>query len=120
MTEGPPPAVFTVPTPASIRPRVPGDEDASLDPDRFLQRAKRLVAENYNTHHDAEMTPPLGIDDVYIIWFTKVLTSWKAVVCSTVVRGLMWVVTFNGPRNEAYIEIYRKINNVVVSKGEPS
>lgn len=85
-----------------------------LDPDRYLLTAKTLVADNYNEHHDDSETPPLDIDDIYILVFAKALNNWKAVLASTVVRGLVWMVSFNGGKNEAYIEIYRKINNVKV------
>jgi hypothetical protein len=84
------------------------------DPDRFLTMAKRLVADNYNAHQDEEETPPLTIDDLYIVWFSKVLNNWRAQVQSSLVRGLLWMVTYNGPKNEAYIEVYRKINNTKV------
>lgn len=85
------------------------------DPDRFLAQAKKLVRDNYNEHHGGDDgEPPLVVDDLYIVWFTKVLTSWRAQVQSTVVRGLLWMVTYNGPKSDAYIEVFRKINNTSV------
>lgn len=89
-------------------------------PDRYLTMAKRLVMENYNEHHNEEESPPLIIDDLYIIWFTKVLNNWRAQVASSVVRGLVWMVTYNGSKSEAYIEVFRKINNTKVQAKERS
>lgn len=90
------------------------------DPDRFLAKAKELVRDNYNEHHASDdIDPPLVVDDLYIVWFTKVLSSWRAQVQSTVVRGLLWMVTFNGPKNDAYIEVFRKINNTSVKVKQP-
>jgi hypothetical protein len=85
------------------------------DPDRYLTQAKQLVMDNYNGHYEGEDTPPLILGDLYIVSFTKTLTHWRAQVASTVVRGMMWIVTCNGIKSEAYIEVYRKINNVKVS-----
>lgn len=107
--ETPPQAKFSVPTPVNMPAT-----NSFPDPDRFLLMAKELVRDNYNAHHDIEATPPLEIDDIYIVLFSKVLTSWRAFLSATVVRGLSWMVTYNGQKNEAYIEIYKKINNVKV------
>jgi hypothetical protein len=85
------------------------------DPDRYLQQAKQLVMENYNGHHEDENEPPLRIGDLHIVSFVKTLSTWRAQVGSGVVRGLVWIVTFNGQKNEAYIEVYRKLTNTKVS-----
>ncbi len=84
------------------------------DPDRYLAMAKRLVIENYNSHHDPAETAPLTMEDVYIISFTKMMKHWKAVVISGAAKRMVWLVTYNGTRREAYIEVCRKINNVTV------
>jgi Family of unknown function (DUF6275) len=85
------------------------------DPDRYLTQAKQLVMDNYNGHYADMDTPPLILGDLYIVAFNKTLTHWRAQVASSVVRGMMWIVTCNGIKSEAYIEVYRKINNVKVS-----
>jgi hypothetical protein len=85
------------------------------DPDRFLTQAKQYVMDNYNGHHGDQDTPPLILGDLYIVSFVKTLNHWRAHVASSVVRGLMWIVTYNGSKSEAYIEVYRKINNIKVS-----
>jgi Family of unknown function (DUF6275) len=104
---------FAVPSPSMLGERK-YEKSAAQDPDRYLSMAKKLVADNYNASHNSSRTPSLSLDDVYIIWFTKLLASWKAVVASTAVRGLVWIVSYNGPRNEAYVEVYKRVNNVTV------
>lgn len=84
------------------------------DPDRYLTQAKQYVMDNYNGHHGDMETPPLILGDLYIVSFVKTLSIWRAHVASSVVRGLMWIVTYNGVKSEAYIEVYRKINNTKV------
>jgi hypothetical protein len=100
------------PPPASLPPR------PAPDPDRFLLMAKRVVVDNYNTHRDESRSPELTMDAVYIVWFAKTMGNWKAVVSSPTARGLLWEVTYNGHRQDAYIEIYKKLNNVKVSLGD--
>lgn len=84
------------------------------DPDRFMIQAKQYVMDNYNGHHGDEETPPLILGDLYIVSFVKTLNHWRAHVASSVVRGMMWIVTYNGSKSEVYIEVFRKLNNVKV------
>ena len=95
------------------------------DPDKYLLQAKAIVVQNYNEHRDPRRSPQLNMDLVYITTFTKTLNSWKALIGSTVVRGLMWEVTYNGnldedgePMNEAYIDIFKRINHVRIPLGD--
>lgn len=80
-------------------------------PDGFVTRAKTYVVENYNQHHDV----PLSIDDMQVLWFAKVVSNWKALVTSPEARGMIWLVTNNASRQEVYIEIFKKINNIKIS-----
>jgi hypothetical protein len=96
------------------------DENDPLDmyrneSDAHLDRAKQLVVDNYNAHRDRGKTPPITADLVHIVWFVKALGNWKAIVVSPVVRGLLYEVTYNGRRAEAYITIFKKINDVKIT-----
>jgi len=88
------------------------------DPDKFQKMSRQAVVDNYNSHRDAGRSPELTIDAVHVVWFSKTLGSSKAVIASSVVRGLLWEVTFNGHKHELYIDIYKKLNNVKVSLGD--
>jgi hypothetical protein len=82
------------------------------DPDRYLNHAKLLVVDNYNEHHDPDRGPELTMDDVYISMFSTSRGNWTAVVMSSLFRGLLWIVSYNAPKHEAHIGIYKKIKNV--------
>jgi len=84
------------------------------DPDRYLNKAKELVRDNYNSSHDPARTPSLELDQIFITWFTKVFKGWKANLASSEVRNLSWVVSYNSGTDEYYIEIYRRINSAKV------
>lgn len=89
------------------------DRAGSADPDQFLNKAKRLVAEEFNSMFpvlEGGATP----DEFYITTFTKTLGNWKAMVSTDLINGLYWEVTYNGNREETYVDTYQKSNNRVV------
>jgi hypothetical protein len=103
------------PKPSQTKPRPV--RSAPEDPDKFLLKAKALVVQNYNEHRDPKRSPVLTMDLVFITWFAKAPGSWKAVVCSSIVRGLLWEVAYNGELNEAYLDIYKRLNHVKIPFG---
>ena len=79
-----------------------------MDNDKFLKRAKKCVADN---------VVELIEEDLYIVWFCKTLQNWKALISTDVINGLYWEVTYNGDKNETYVDMYTKTNNICV-KGD--
>ncbi len=55
-----------------------------------------------------------GLDEVYVVWFVKVLQNWKALVSTTLPDGMYYEVTYNGEKGETYIDAYKKFDNVCV------
>jgi Family of unknown function (DUF6275) len=82
------------------------------DPDGYITKAKLMVVENYNEHHDASETPLLEPDEIFVIGCEKFLDNWRVTISSKVVKGLLWIVTFESFRSAAYIEVFKKINNI--------
>lgn len=58
----------------------------------------------------------LGLDlkDVYIVWFTKTLQNWKALVSTNIKDNMYYELTYNGDKRETYIDLYSKVENIVV------
>lgn len=83
-----------------------------LDQERFINKAKRLVVEAQNTQSPGT---PLTAEDVYIVWFTKTLQNWKAMVSTDVLTGVYYEVTHNGDKQETYVDIYAKVANFAIS-----
>jgi len=75
---------------------------AESNPDRFLQKAKDAVS-----RVAARYEP----DELYIVWFCKVLGNWKALISTDAVSGMYWEVTYNGAKKETYVDTYRKAFN---------
>ena len=59
----------------------------------------------------------LAVDQVFIVWFTKAMSNWKAIIASPVARGLLWEVSYNGHREQAYIDVYKKLNSSTTNVG---
>ena len=56
-----------------------------------------------------------GYEDVYVVWFCKTLQNWKALLSTTLPDGMYYEVTFDGDKDKAYIDAYKKFENVSVS-----
>lgn len=52
--------------------------------------------------------------DVYVVWFSKTLQHWKALISTTLPDGRYYELTHNGDSGDTYIDTYVKVNNTVV------
>lgn len=51
-------------------------------------------------------------DDFFIVWFSKTLKNWKALVSANYKGASFCEVTYNGDKKETYLDVYRKLENV--------
>lgn len=79
-----------------------------------MEKAKRLVVEYYNNHVDVTDGFKISENQVFIVWFSKTLQNWKALVSTTVPDGQYYEVTYNGDKKETYVDVYKKWDNVRV------
>jgi hypothetical protein len=56
----------------------------------------------------------VGLWDVYVVWFAKTLQNWKALLSTNLPDGRYYELTFNGDKNELYLDTYEKKSNVVI------
>lgn len=54
------------------------------------------------------------LEDVYVVWFSKTLQNWKALISTTLPDQMYYEVTYNGNKKETYIDAYKKFDNVCV------
>lgn len=78
------------------------------------ERAKDLVVNYFNSRVEKTDDFYLSVDKVYVVWFAKTLQNWKALVSTTIPDGMYYEVTYNGDKKEAYIDAYKKFDNVAV------
>lgn len=82
--------------------------------DEMLKRAKELVVNYFNDHVEKTDNKKITEDDVFIVWFSKTLQNWKALVSTTVSDGMYYEVTHNGDKGETYLDAYKKWENVCI------
>jgi hypothetical protein len=81
-------------------------------PDKFLIKAKRVVIEYMNS--TGQSTKRLQPKELNIVWFSKTLQNWKALVSTVHKDGLYFEVTYNGHAGETYVDVYQKVTNFVI------
>lgn len=79
-----------------------------------LMRARQLVVDYFNERVEKTDNVRLTLDDVYVVWFVKVLQNWKALVSTEVPDGMYYELTYNGDKREVYLDAYKKFDNKVI------
>ena len=78
------------------------------------EKARRIVVEYFNKHVDVTDRKKITLDDVFVVWFSKTLQNWKALVSTTVPDGMYYEITHNGDKDETYVDVYKKWENFCV------
>ena len=52
--------------------------------------------------------------EVFTVWKAKVLQNWKYLLSSTLFDGMYYELTYNGDKDEWYLDAYKKFENRVV------
>lgn len=82
-------------------------------------KAARLVFEYVAARLDKTDTHvKFDMSDVYVVWFAKTLQNWKALVSTTLPDGMYYEITYDGDHSRAYIDAYKKFDNVTVAVAE--
>ena len=77
----------------------------------MMAKAQRLVIDYFNSRVEKTDNVILTEKDVYIVWFSKTLQNWKALVSTTISDGMYYEVTYNGDKKETYLDVYKKWEN---------
>lgn len=75
----------------------------------FLSRAITLVNEYTDEHLDKSDQKPEY--SVFVVWYCKTLQNFKALLSTTLFDGMYYEVTYNGDKNEIYLDAYKKFEN---------
>lgn len=52
--------------------------------------------------------------ETYIVWKCKTLQNWKYLISSTIHDGKYYEVTYNGDKEEWYLDVYVKLRNICI------
>lgn len=78
----------------------------------FIARAHGLVYNYVQDHLDISDDIHLLGEDVYVVWFCKTLQNWKALLSTNLPDGMYYEVTYNGDKDEYYLDAYKKFENI--------
>lgn len=82
-----------------------------MENEEFLRLCKAKVAEYTNSHMDVTDRQQVTVHDVYVVWSCKTLQNSKALLSTTVPDGMYYELTYNGDKNELYMDAYKKFEN---------
>lgn len=81
---------------------------------KFIKWAKEKVLGYALAHCDPTDGAFLSPDDVYVVWYCKTLQNHKALLSTPLPDRMYYEFTYNGDKDEAYLDVYGKHENVVV------
>ena len=84
----------------------------------YQEKAKKIVIDYYNEHVEKTDNKKLTESEVFVVWFSKTLQNWKALISTTISDGMYYEVTYNGDKKETYLDAYKKWENVCVKDEE--
>lgn len=76
-----------------------------------MKLIKETIRDYVNEHIDKTDKMQITVDDVYVVWFCKTLQNWKALASTTVPDGMYYELTYNGDKDEMYLDAYKKFEN---------
>ena len=75
----------------------------------FIEKCKEIVKQYAIEHLDKSENIPEF--DVFDVWYCKTLQNHKALLSTTLFDGMYYELTYNGDKNELYIDVYKKFEN---------
>lgn len=81
-----------------------------MDERAFRRIVREIVADYTNRRAKDQVVEP---NDVYIVWQCKTLQNLKALAATPLPDGMYFEATYNGDKNELYLDAYRKEANEV-------
>ena len=76
-----------------------------------MKLIKETVRDYTNECIDKTDKMQITVDDVYVVWFCKTLQNWKALASTSVPDGMYYELTYNGDKDEMYLDAYKKFEN---------
>lgn len=77
----------------------------------FISLCKKEVVNYFNENVEATDNFKISEEDVFTVWYCKTLQNSKALLSTTVSDGMYYELTYNGDKNELYLDVYKKWKN---------
>lgn len=83
----------------------------------FSSFVRKIVAQYVNIHLDKTDGKGICQDDVFIVWMCKTLQNSKALASTTLPDGMYYEITYNGDKQEVYVDVYKRYENFIANWG---
>lgn len=80
----------------------------------MIERMRKEVLRWVKQHIDKTDKVNVTLDDIYVVWSVKVLQNWKSLISTTLPDGMYYELTYNGDKDELYLDAYKKFDNVKI------
>lgn len=85
----------------------------------FQPTCRSMVANYVNRHLDPTDDVLITPEEVYVVWYAKTLQNAKALLSTPLPDGMYYEITYNGDKDEYYLDAYKKFENVkLVNRGD--
>lgn len=92
---------------------IPDKEWKIGSPEDYQAKAKQIVKSFVDDHLQKMPDDEGPVYEVYVVWFSKTLQNWKALLSTTLPDAMYFEVTYNGDKRETYLDAYQKTENIV-------
>lgn len=86
----------------------------------YIEKCKQIIVDYFNNNSDKTDNAYIGTDDVYVVWYSKTLQNHKALLSTIISDGMYYEITYNGDKDEIYVDAYKKWKNYCVKGGDVS
>ena len=92
----------------------------------FVKHGAQVVEDHVHVYlRTYAETQGVGAEDpstitfvVRVVWFCKTLQNWKGIFITDLPDNILYEVTYNGDKNETYLDVYEKVENVLLKHPE--
>lgn len=88
-----------------------------MESKKFIKLCINAVVDYFNNRSDKTDNFVITENEVFVVWSCKTLQNNKALLSTTVSDGMYYELTYNGDKNELYLDAYKKWENKCI-KGE--
>lgn len=85
---------------------------------KFEKLCKAAVVKYANERLDKTEGVQITEENVYIVWSCKTLQNNKALLSTTLPDGMYYELTYNGDKDELYLDAYKKVQNLCIKPSE--
>lgn len=86
-----------------------------MNSEKFIGLCKENVVKYFNEYSDKTNNVLITQEDVYVVWYcSKMLQNHKALLNTNISDRMYYELTYNGDKNELYLDAYKKWQNVKI------